>query len=228
MAFTDFADRERAILAEIDELVDEGVLEVVTTTHSEALAKQPLTQGEARRLTDRVKRDTERLWQQLVLLYKGGAHITLGYGTWPEYFEAEFGGKKSHAYRLLESGRVLEVVRDSPIGERPANEAQARELAPLLDQPEQLQEAWAEARGLHGKPTAANVREIVRRKRGARRPSPRAVAELDTIAKYIRRKLQAVDVDDVPAHTRQSLARLLREEADRLDPPPPPTLWGAT
>lgn len=33
-----------------------------------------------------------------------------------------------------------------PIGNTPPNEAQARELAPLLDQPEKLQRAWERAR----------------------------------------------------------------------------------
>jgi hypothetical protein len=225
MASKGCTDRERAILAEVEELVDEGVLEVVTATHNEALAKQPLTQSEARRVTDQVKRDAEHLWQRLVLLYEGGAHIALGYTSWGDYFEAEFGGKKSHAYRLLESGRVLEVVRDSPTGERPANEAQARELAPLLDQPERLQEAWSEARNLHGNPTAADVRDVVQGMTGVRQ-SPAPAAEINAIAKYIRRKLDAIDVGRVPEHVRLSLARLLREEADRLDPPPPPSLWG--
>lgn len=37
----------------------------------------------------------------------------------------------------------------------PVNDAQARELAPLLDQPEALREAWAEVVDLHPEPTAA-------------------------------------------------------------------------
>jgi hypothetical protein len=42
------------------------------------------------------------------------------------------------------------------------NEAQARELAPLLDDPDQLRLAWAEAL-TNGAPTAAKVREAVER-----------------------------------------------------------------
>ncbi len=47
--------------------------------------------------------------------------------------------------------------------ERPLNERQARELVPLLEQPEQLRETWAEVRALHAEPTASDVREVVGR-----------------------------------------------------------------
>lgn len=87
-------------------------------------------------------------------------HSTLGYSSWGDYFEAEFGQRKSHAYRLLDSARVVRQL-DSPIGERP-NEAQARELAPLLEQPGRLQEAWTETiEKTNGHPTAARVRELL-------------------------------------------------------------------
>ena len=38
------------------------------------------------------------------------------------------------------------------MGDMPANERQARELAPLLDAPETLREAWAEVVELHPEP----------------------------------------------------------------------------
>jgi hypothetical protein len=170
-----------------------------------------------------VKRDAERLWQQLVLLYQGGAHTALGYTSWGEYFESEFGGSSDYGYKLLRAGRVLDEVRVDH-GLTPPNERQARELAPMLSEPEQMREAWAEVRELHAEPTADDVRDVVRRRSGVRQ-SPTPVAEINAIATYVRRKLGAVDVDRVPEHVRLSLARLLREEADRLDPPPPPALW---
>ncbi len=118
-----------------------------------------LTEVEARRLTDQVKRDAEQLWQQLVRLYEGDAHTALGYFSWGAYFEAEFGGSYRHAYRLLDAGKALALVSDQLV--TPANESQARELAPLLDKPEELREAWAEVLKLHPEPTAADVREVV-------------------------------------------------------------------
>jgi len=125
-----------------------------------------LSQDEARSLTDEVKQDAERLWRKLVELYDGGAHLALGYSSWGSYFEAEFGGKKSQAYRVLEAGRVVDAL-DSPNGEwTTPTESQARELAPLLDEPELAKDAWKEAIEVsNGKPTATIIRESVNRRR---------------------------------------------------------------
>lgn len=120
------------------------------------LAVTVLSRDEARSLTDEVKQDAERLWRKLVELYDGGAHLSLGYPSWGSYFEAEFGGSQSRAYQVLDAGRVARAL-GSTIVERPANEAQARELAPLLDQPDRLRETWAEVVELHPEPTAASA-----------------------------------------------------------------------
>lgn len=128
-----------------------------------ALAQHTLSRDEARSLTDEVKHDAERLWRKLVELHEGGAHEVLGYSSWGTYFKSEFGGSERHGYRLLDSGRVLDALGASDQLVTPKNEAQARELAPLLDKPEQLREAWAEA-SANGGPTAKQVREIVRRR----------------------------------------------------------------
>lgn len=131
------------------------------------LATAPtLSRDEARSLTDEVKQDAERLWRKLVELYEGKAHEVLGYGSWHAYCAAEFGFGKSRSYELKDAGAVVEIL-GSEISELPGNDAQARELAPLLDQPEALRETWAEVVAIHPEPTAANVREVV-----ARRPPP--------------------------------------------------------
>jgi hypothetical protein len=133
--------------------------------------------SEARRLTDEVKRDVEALWGKLLELYDGGAHTALGYSSWGAYFEVEFRQSGRRGYQLLDAGRVLANVPTSEsrdTGQRlesvnhgstaPPNERQARELAPLLEKPEQLRETWAEVRGFHSNPTAADVHEAVERK----------------------------------------------------------------
>lgn len=140
------------------------------------IAEATLSRDEARSLTDEVKHDAERLWAKLLELYEGGAHIVLGYSSWGGYFKAEFGQDKNQAYRVLNSARVmreLESPKDKehrnpvqfPIGDsRPSklNESQARELVPLLDEPDQLREAWSEAvKRTDGTPTASAVREVV-------------------------------------------------------------------
>lgn len=126
------------------------------------LAVAALSREEARSLTDEVKHDAERLWRKLVELYDGGAHLALGYSSWGSYFKTEFGGSRSRAYQLLDAGRALEIVQSTTVESVPRNEAQARELAPLLDRPDELRDAWAEA-SANGEPTALKVREAVQR-----------------------------------------------------------------
>jgi hypothetical protein len=61
--------------------------------------------------------------------------------------------RKSHAYRLLQAAQVVhQLARQSPIGESlkvtsqvPESERIARELVPLLRNPQALDEAWNEA-----------------------------------------------------------------------------------
>ena len=91
-------------------------------------ARQRLQFGlvEARRRTDGAKREAASLWRTLVDLHDCGAHTVLGYSSWHAYCKAEFGFGPSHSYRLLDAGRVAEVVPQ--VG----NEAQARPLVPLL------------------------------------------------------------------------------------------------
>lgn len=142
-----------------------------------------LSRDEARSLTDEVKGDAERLWRKLVELYDGGAHLALGYSSWGAYFKTEFGASERHGYRLLDAGRALELVSDQLV--TPVNEAQARELVPLLDEPEKLREAWAEASS-DGEPTAPKVREAVREVGPAVMQAPRPdlrVAAREVIAK---------------------------------------------
>ena len=120
-----------------------------------------LTTDEARSLTDEVKQDARALWKKLLRLYEGEAHKALGYSSWADYYEAEFGKGRSRAYQLLNSGKVLAAIeKESTTVEPPRNEAQARELAPLLEQPDEMRAAWEEA-SKEGEPTAAKVRAAV-------------------------------------------------------------------
>jgi hypothetical protein len=131
-----------------------------------------LSKVEARRLTEEVKADAQRLWTKLLSLYEGGAHSALGYTSWAEYCEQEFQMRKTHAYRLLQAAQVVnQLASEFPIGESlkvvpqvPESEAIARELVPLLNNPKALNQVWNDAvRNAGGVPTAREVREIVAR-----------------------------------------------------------------
>lgn len=138
------------------------------------LATAILSRDEARALTDEIKEDAERLWAKLLEAYEGMAHAALGYSSWGAYFETEFGRSDASAYRILQSARVM---RQLPMGSpRPANERQARELVPLLKEPEALRETWAEVVELHSEPSAAEVREAVAKRGQMNKLKIKAVA----------------------------------------------------
>lgn len=83
--------------------------------------------------------------------------------TFENYLDDRWSMSRSRGYRLIDGARVAELV--SPIGDI-ANEAQARELVPLLNEPELLTEAWEEAVQVSdGKPTATVVAQAVKRRR---------------------------------------------------------------
>lgn len=123
------------------------------------IAASPLTEAEARKLTNEVKADAATLWAKLLHLYEGGAHTALGYSSWAAYCAAEFDVGRSHAYRLLGAGRVVDVLEaQSPVGDSPPSEAVARELAVLQREDEQqMIEVWRDLRSKHGKDVTAEL-----------------------------------------------------------------------
>ena len=128
----------------------------LTTT---AVAVVPMTETEARQCVDDIRQGIVGVRQKLLELYEREGWRVLGYGSWRECAQAEFGYSQAYAYRLLGWAEVERRV--SPIGEMPVNEAQARPLARL--DPEAQREAWGRvldnAQG--GRVTAAGVQAVV-------------------------------------------------------------------
>jgi 16S rRNA G966 N2-methylase RsmD len=125
----------------------------------------PLGTLEARRLTNEVKADAAALWSKLLRLYEGGAHAALGYSSWAAYCAAEFDMGKSRSYQVLDAARVVAALPESTTVEPPANEAQARELGPVMrDEGEQaVVEVWRDLRDEFGDLiTAKRIRTVVR------------------------------------------------------------------
>lgn len=132
-----------------------------------------LSADTARDLTDEVKVDVETLWGKFLRLYRGNAHLALGYMSWAEYCQREFEFGRAHAYRMLNAAVVAEVLEESPNGDQPITEAVARELAPLRDDPDELRQTWEDAVTSHGPtPTAGQVRTARETRRPARQPAP--------------------------------------------------------
>lgn len=80
--------------------------------------------------------------------------------TFDAYCRERWGWDRTYAHRNIEAAKVAALL---PIGNIPANEAQARELVPLAHEDEQAAvEVWQELREEHGdKVTAALVKQAV-------------------------------------------------------------------
>lgn len=80
--------------------------------------------------------------------------------TFDAYCRERWQMRREIADRYVRAAEVHAVI--NPIGlPGPANEAQARELAPLLPVPETMREVWNEAVAKYGDPTSAEVRELI-------------------------------------------------------------------
>jgi hypothetical protein len=98
-------------------------------------------------------------------LYRGAGHRTFA-----DYVSKRWDLSIAHAYRQIDASKVVDIL--SPIGEipLPANEAQARELAPLVGDPEAVRAVWSEAIEYgDGRITARAIRERVTARHPRRR-----------------------------------------------------------
>lgn len=88
-----------------------------------------------------------------------------GYSTFQAYCLQRWNFSRLMADRYIQAYEVSTVISEvTPVGvnpEKPINERQARELAPLLAEPEQLRAVWDETlEKTGGKPTAKAIREV--------------------------------------------------------------------
>lgn len=138
-----------------------------------------MSEDEARAAVARIKRAAEDLCALLFDLKEREGWRALGYETWGECIRTEFQMSRQHAHRLINSHIVERVLapmlveRVSPAGDTPTvPETHARQLAPLLDRPDDLRAAYADAlEATDGKPTEQAVHDAVDRKLG-RQPKP--------------------------------------------------------
>jgi hypothetical protein len=91
--------------------------------------------------------------------------------TFEAYCRERFGFSRQHGYRLIDAARVAELV--SPMGDIPT-ERHVRELASLVKShgTERAAELWRELTSGVRHPTAADVRDGVRKLQGATPPAP--------------------------------------------------------
>jgi len=125
----------------------------------------PVEQGRLAELEEIVVVGLQRFFElgQALLEIRDSGLYRGTHPTFEAYLDERFGISRRQGYRLIDAARVIEVV--CPTGHIPTTERQARELVPLLDEPEELTQAWEEAMQVSdGKPTAAVVAEKVKRR----------------------------------------------------------------
>lgn len=131
--------------------------------------------------------------------------------TFEDYCQERWNFSRQYAHLVMAEATVNQLV-DTPL-----RQSQARELVPLLDQPEQLQEALTEA-SANGKPTAKKLRDVVQRRLG--RPGPK------TADRQARDTGEAVLGSDgewhMPHDPPDSSWMGVQMWADELDKMPPP------
>jgi hypothetical protein len=96
-----------------------------------------------------------------------------GHRTFAGYVSKRWDLSSAHAYRQIDASKVVDVL--APGGELPlpANEAQARELAPLAHDPDAIRAVWTETvQQAAGRVTARAIRERVAARRREGRASP--------------------------------------------------------
>jgi hypothetical protein len=144
------------------------------------------------------------------------------YGSFDDYLRARWQPhiSRGHAYRLIQAAEIADNL--SPIGVIPANEAQARELAPVSDQPELLREIAEAVREEHGvEATAADYREAVRKHTSVKRTVPVSSMRTAAGAMISAIRTAAREVNRVREHHAAEVTgqdvRELHEAAEQLD-----------
>ncbi|HEV7566410.1 MAG TPA: hypothetical protein VGO31_10660 [Microbacteriaceae bacterium] len=89
-------------------------------------------------------------------------YLKAGFRTFAAYVTERWDISEAHAYRQIEAAKVIDIL--SPIGGTvlPANEAQARELVPLANDPDAIRSVWSQTVAATGnRVTARAIRERV-------------------------------------------------------------------
>ena len=118
-----------------------------------------MTEQEARQIINEIRLGIFDVGKKLLELKEREGWRALGYKTWRECAQMEFGYKQSRVYQLLEAAEIERNI--STIVEKPIPESHLRPLASL--EPEQQREAWALAvqTAPDGKVTASHVERVV-------------------------------------------------------------------
>jgi len=126
------------------------------------LRHAPMLISEAREKTDQIINNIQNTRNLLLEMYERDGWKALGYESWREYGQVEFGFSESRIYQLADAARVEENLSTIVEKDKPIQEGQLRPLTKLGTKQLQ-QEAWqkAVATAPDGNVTARHVSEVV-------------------------------------------------------------------
>lgn len=125
----------------------------------------PLSEDEARSITDTIRNAVDVVWMLIARAHAGGAWSALGYETWADYVQSEFNMSRSRSYQLLDQARVVaEIEAALPEGTTVSiTEAAARDLKGVLE--EVVPEIRERTAGLDPEEASDVLAEIVEEQR---------------------------------------------------------------
>lgn len=144
-----------------------GQAKQIIETQNTAIDITPMTVQEARECADAIKGNLESLRLMLLQLHRREGWKALGYSSWRECAQKEFGQSQGYVYKLLHAAEVEENLAATGIIQLDKSEAisisQLEELhkLPSEQQAEGLQKAEEMARREGKKRTAAHVSAAV-------------------------------------------------------------------
>lgn len=129
--------------------------------------------------------------------------------TFEDYLADRWQVSKAYGNRLIQAYEVARVL--APIGAVPATESQARELVPLLHEPEKLRGLWAGITERLRRPTAAAIREA---REETTTPPPAEVAPARRLAAQLARVRRRPPLEIAASMGPDDAAALLGELAE--------------
>jgi len=126
----------------------------------------PLTETEARELTDQIKALADQVWALLLEAHERKAWKVLGYISWEAYVRTEFDMNRRRSYQVLDQGRVIRELSSIPEVRTDVHisEAVARDIKPILPQvTERIREA---VQNVPAEKVAEIVQEVIDKERG--------------------------------------------------------------
>lgn len=111
----------------------------------------------------------------LIAVRERRLYLKAGFDTFEAYCEKRWDLRRTHAYEMCDAAQVHHAIAtsstDSAAADNVENEAQARELAPLLGQPNELKAVWDETvERTQGAVTAAALRQVRKEREQRNRP----------------------------------------------------------